>query len=106
MTHPLVKGYAYGACRLLGHSWHIVPSDWTPMYGEAMTSRCERCNVERRDSVNRFTGAIESRRYVATPKGYYFHSNEDGVEAPTRADFRVAWLEGVISESRKRRKAS
>ena len=97
MSHSLIKGYLYGECRLLGHAWHIVPSDWTPLYGEAMTARCERCDIERRDCINRHTGAVESRRYVS-PKAYYFRRDEDGESLPNRADFRVAWLEGVLKK--------
>jgi hypothetical protein len=100
MSHPLVTGYTYGACRLLGHLWHVVPSDWTPLYGVPMTCRCERCNIERRDSVNRNTGEVENRRYVY-PTGYLMHRN--GVELPHRSDFRLAWLEGEITAMRKQR---
>ena len=99
--NPYVKGYAYGACRLLGHMWHVVPSDWTPSFGVPMTVRCERCDIERRDAVDRHSGIVQARRYTY-PKGYNFR-HEEGLELPNRADFRVAWLEGVINESRKSR---
>ena len=99
--HPLVKGYNYRDCRLLGHLWHVVPSDWTPSFGVPMTVRCERCNVERRDTLNRNTGAIESRRYVDIPHDYHFHRN--GIDLPRRDDFRLAWLEGEVTALRKQR---
>ena len=99
--NPYVKGYQYGACRLLGHMWHVVPSDWTPTFGVPMTVRCERCDIERRDTVNRSSGEVQSRRYTY-PVGYNFR-HEDGLELPRRQDFRVAWLEGVINEGRKSR---
>lgn len=95
-----IRSYAYGSCRLLGHLWHIVPSDWTPSFGVPMTVRCERCDIERRDTLSRNTGHVESRRYTY-PAGYQFHRNGD--ELPRRDDFRLAWLEGVITESRKTR---
>jgi len=98
-----LSDYRYGECRLLGHSWEVVPSDWTPAYGEPFTCRCERCSLERRDSVNRRTGAVEGRRYV-WPDGYLWHHDE-GETVPSRADWRVAWLEGEIDKSRRRREA-
>ena len=104
MLNPFVSGYAFGACRLLGHLWHVVPSDWTPMFGVPMTVRCERCNIERRDSLNRNTGEVQNRRY-AYPAGYQF-KHDDGMELPRRDDFRLAWLEGVITEHRKKRTAN
>lgn len=103
-TDGRIRGYRYTTCRLLGHAWEIVPSDWTPTYGVPMTCRCERCSIERRDSVNRNTGAVESRHYTY-PLGYSI-PREDGYEALARNDFRVAWLEGVVAESRKRRQGS
>lgn len=99
--NPYVTQYAYGACRLLGHSWHEVPSDWTPAFGVPMTVRCERCDIERRDSLNRNTGEVLARRYTY-PQGYNFH-RDNGTELPRRDDFRLAWLEGVITEGRKQR---
>lgn len=96
--------YRYGTCRLLGHQWHVVPSDWTPRYGEAMTTRCERCDIERRDEINRNTGEVESRRY-SYPDGYLFSRDTDDERLPSRVDFRLLWLDGAISEQRERRNA-
>lgn len=101
MAHQMITGYGFGACRLLGHMWEIVPSDWTPQFGTPMTCRCERCSIERRDALNRNTGEVQSRRYVY-PQGYLLTRDND-LPSPTRTDFRVAWLEGVLSEARKRR---
>lgn len=100
MSHPLIKGYGYGECRLIRHSWHIVPSDWTPEFGVPMTLRCERCNTERRMAFNRNTGGIETSRYIY-PTGYNFHRN--GMEVPTSTDFRLAWLEDQVTNMRKQR---
>jgi hypothetical protein len=60
-----------------------------------MTMRCERCNMERRDAVGRYTGMIESRRYVQ-PEGYEI-SLEEGYDRPTRVDFRLEWLEAHLN---------
>lgn len=108
MANPFVDRYQYSDCRLLGHLWHVVPSDWTPEFGVPMTVRCERCNIERRDSVNRHTGDIESRRYVY-PDGYLFSKGDygDEVDLPRRVDFRLAWLSaevGKVRQSKKRAK--
>lgn len=72
-------------CRLLGHAWHDVPSDWTPEFGFPITVRCERCNMERRDSCSTTTGDLMSRRYTY-PVGYRIPRD---VEKPTRSDFRL-----------------
>jgi hypothetical protein len=61
--------------------------------------------MERRWSLNRNTGTVESARYVP-PAGYHLQRDDSGLDLPTRADFRVAWLEGEISEMRKRRSAA
>jgi hypothetical protein len=101
LNHHVV-GYAYSDCRLLGHLWHVVPSDWTPRYGVPMTVRCERCNMERRDEVNRNTGDVESRRYVE-PAGYGMKRDDDADVLPRRVDFRLAWIEQEVEALHKRR---
>ena len=99
MTTP--TNYKFNDCRLLGHLWHIVPSDWTPRYGDPMTTRCERCDIERRDEINRNTGDVESRRYTY-PDGYLFQRDEYET-LPRRADFRLTWLMNEIKRNRKRK---
>jgi len=84
-------------CRTLGHSWHDVDSlHWTPKWGVPLTLRCERCDMERRDTVKWDTGELLNRRYVK-PKAYYY---ERGTTAPTRSEFRRLLLElrGVTEE--------
>lgn len=95
MTNPYVRGYKFGECRLLGHKWHVVPSDWTPTFGVPMTARCERCDIERRDTVDHYSGEVRSRRYTY-PAGYNFHHDDEGPDLPRRVDFRLAWLQGVL----------
>lgn len=101
--NPYVKQYRYGHCRLLGHMWMVVPSDWTPTHGEAMTVRCERCDIERRDCINRNTGDVESRKYQY-PEGYLFSRDDPGDSLPARRDFRVAWFEGEIAKLKNTRR--
>lgn len=96
------SNYRFGECRLLGHAWHVVPSDWTPNFGEAMTTRCERCDIERRDEINRNTGEVEARRYTY-PDGYLFTRDSDEQTLPRRPDFRLAWLDDQIQMGRRRR---
>ena len=86
-------------CRLFGHSWDPVPSDWTPSFGVPMTLRCMRCTMERRDICQR-TGELLSRRYTY-PEGYLYNRAE---ERPTRVDFRRMWLDQHLREVRAARK--
>jgi hypothetical protein len=101
-TNPDIRGYAYGMCRLLGHAWHHVPSDWKPEFGEPMTVRCERCDMERRDSVERGTGYVLSRRYTY-PLGYQF-TDREADDRPSRATFRASWLDDELSKAREARR--
>lgn len=101
----LVTGYKFQDCRLLGHLWFVVPSDWTPEYGIPMTCRCERCNIERRDSISKNSGEVESRRYVY-PDGYLFRRDVDGEALPRRTDFRLAWLNREVDQLSKRRRSA
>ena len=100
-----VKGYAFRACRLMSHSWHEVDSNhWTmnPQYQRfavPMTLRCERCDMERRDVIDKSTADVLSRRYVA-PLGYHW----DGEEKPTRQDFRMGWLTDHVAAIREERR--
>lgn len=87
----------YGECRLFGHAWHPVPSDWTPEIGSPITVRCERCDMERRDTCTRDTGELMSRRYTY-PVGYRIPR----AETPTRSEFRL-WF--ISAHTTKRRKA-
>jgi len=96
MNTNSLSGYHFGICRLLGHAWHSVPSDWTPQFGEPMTLRCERCDMERRDSVQRGTGEVLSRRYTY-PDGYQFTDMEED-DRPNRATFRALWLDDELAK--------
>lgn len=100
--HPMVRGYGYANCRLIRHSWEIVPSDWTPRYGVPFTLRCMRCGTERRMGINQNTGDIQQNTYKY-PKGYSFARDEGGIELPKATDFRLAWLANEVNEMQKRR---
>ena len=86
-------GYQFSDCRgILRHSWHEVSGDWTPEFGVPMTLICERCGMERRDTLQRGTADVLSRRYLQ-PEGYSITGEED---KPKIADFRVQWLLAYI----------
>jgi len=87
----------YQECHgLIRHSWHIVPSDWTPMFGTPFTVRCERCNTERRDTLGTNTGEVLSRRYVY-PDGYLYGRDD---YKPTADEVRLLWIQREIEHAR------
>jgi hypothetical protein len=69
-----------------------------------MTLRCERCDMERRDTLNVNTGDIVQRRYVQ-PEGYHIQRNGPDDELPRIVDFRLAWIERHVDEVRERLRA-
>ena len=91
-------GYQFGDCRgILRHSWHEVSGDWTPALGGVpMTLICERCGMERRDTLQRGTADVLGRRYLQ-PQGYAITGDED---KPKIADFRVEWLLNHMKKNR------
>jgi hypothetical protein len=78
----------YIRCRTLGHSWFDYDSVWTPKWGTPLTLRCERCSMERRDTVSTLTGELLNRRYVR-PANYQFAADEQRL---ARDDFRLLLL--------------
>lgn len=101
-----IRGYQFKDCRgLLRHAWHEVDSPWFEGWSghndlTPFTIRCERCDTERRDTVDQH-GELYSRRYVY-PSGYAIHVR-DGEERPVISDWRMEWLE-LQSKRRKARK--
>ena len=77
----------YIRCRSLGHSWFDTDSTWESQFGTPLTVRCERCGMERRDTVNRY-GELLARHYYR-PTGYQLGRDED---KPTRAEYRLMLL--------------
>jgi hypothetical protein len=72
-------------CRTLGHSWFDYDSNWKSEFGMPLTVRCERCGMERRDTVAHATGELVARHYTR-PDGYAW------TQAPTRSEFRLLLL--------------
>jgi hypothetical protein len=58
--------------------------------------------MERRDTVNRNSGDVLSRRYTY-PEGYQFQGLEAELR-PVRTDFRIAWIESEIAKNRELRR--
>lgn len=85
----------YIRCNTLGHAWHDYDSSWTPMFGVPLTLRCERCGMERRDTVNDW-GKLLGRRYFRPPNYRYPKGSR-----PTRDEFRVQLLMQRISEAKR-----
>lgn len=91
-----VERQPYIRCRAIGHSWFDYDSNWTPQWGTPLTLRCERCGMERRDTVSFITGELLNRRYTR-PDNYKYERGE----APTRSEFRRLLLElrGVTDDN-------
>jgi acetone carboxylase gamma subunit len=75
-------------CRTLGHAWIDYDSNWKSEFGHPLTLRCERCGMERRDTVAFVTGELVTRHYTR-PEGYAFKDKS----APTRSEFRALLLQ-------------
>jgi hypothetical protein len=75
-------------CRTLGHSWFDYDSNWKSEFGVPLTLRCERCGMERRDTVASHTGELIARHYTR-PDGYLYGK---GGYTPTRSEFRLLLL--------------
>lgn len=84
-------------CRTLGHSWIDYDSNWKPMFGMPLTLRCERCGMERRDTID-MGGNLNGRHYTR-PEGYLFTRAE---EVPTRSQFRLMLLNLRNKETRRK----
>ena len=93
----------YIRCRAIGHAWMDYDSTWTPKFGWPLTVRCERCGMERRDTIHG-SGQLLSRHYYR-PVNYQLDGD---VIRPSRDDFRIMLLmvRGEMpSETKTRKKA-
>jgi hypothetical protein len=89
----------YFRCRTFGHAWFDVDSDWKPSLGTPLTLRCERCTMERRDTISRNSGALITRHYYRPPAYQYAKG-----ERPSMAEFRLMVLSSRINEARRERR--
>ena len=84
----------YIRCNAIGHAWHDYDSNWKAEFGTPLTLRCERCGMERRDSINNY-GDLLTRHYYRPPNWKYPKN-----QRPTKAEFRVLLLAQRIAEAR------
>lgn len=89
----------YSMCRGLGHAWHLYDSNWKSQLGVPFTVRCERCAMERRDTLAPSDGRVIARHYTY-PLGYRYARGQ----TPTRNDFRLILLAKVREERKSRNK--
>lgn len=85
----------YIRCRTLGHSWFDYDSNWKSSIGTPLTLRCERCGMERRDTIGS-NGNLVGRHYHR-PAGYQLRRGE---YKPSRNNFRQMLL--ALRQSEKR----
>jgi hypothetical protein len=90
----------YITCRTWGHAWFEYDSNWTPMFGTPVTLRCERCNAERRDTIDG-RGNVASRRYLL-PESYRYGRGE----RPSRQDMRLAIIASHLRDRREAKRAN
>ena len=98
MTTTDHERIGYLRCNTLGHAWFDYDSNWKPQFGSPLTLRCERCGMERRDSVNDH-GDLLTRHYTRPPHYRYPKGTR-----PTRSEFRVMLLVQRLQETRQARR--
>lgn len=76
-------------CRTFGHAWFESTTSKKPLQGLFIALRCDRCDAERLDNVDRY-GNFLRRRYDY-PDGYQYRS-ADGEVPPTRTEWRLRWM--------------
>jgi hypothetical protein len=100
MTTADHERLGYLRCNTLGHAWHDYDSNWKPQFGSPLTVRCERCGMERRDTINNH-GDLLTRHYTR-PANYRYPKGT----RPSRADFRVMLLVQRLHETRQTRQTT
>lgn len=94
------KGTAvYEACRRMGHAWEQIPEALAerPDVDRDVWLRCTRCTMLRAFDIAPTGEALWPRYYA--PQGYRYEGTRG--EAPTKADYRIAWLRDIIAARRK-----
>ena len=99
MTTADHERIGYLRCNTLGHAWFDTDSTWKPQFGTPLTLRCERCGMERRDSIND-RGDLLNRHYTRPPHYRYPKGGR-----PTRSEFRVMLLTQRLVEQRESRQS-
>jgi len=57
------RNLTHDICRTIGHAWFEIDSTSKTDFGWYFWVACERCNTQRRDTIN-LRGDLNSRRYV------------------------------------------
>lgn len=92
---------AYQRCRALrSHAWDPIPSDYTPLYGEAYQLRCLSCGTVRTDIFSRHSGERIGRPVYDYPPDYRdADSHPQAWWRATWADTLAANATGIIRSS-------
>ncbi len=93
---------SYIACRTYGHAWFEAPvvGEWATgwQHAEPVALKCERCDAERHDIVDR-SGQVVRRKYVYPPNFRY-----PKAEKPSIQDMRLALI-ALQRQAKRDRKA-
>lgn len=96
---------SYLLCRTVGHAWDVINADKVGRRGgDPVWLRCERCNTERHDAIERGTGELVGRQYVYNDG--YRHAFDRDDSAPTKVDYRRMLLTEHIIKARDKRAAT
>ena len=94
--------HEYVRCRVFGHKWDEYDSSWTPLWGDPITVRCERCTTERRDTIG--NNELLIQRHYEYPDDYKLAvESAFGVGKPTHAEMRRWLIDDRITAQRKQR---
>ena len=86
--------YKYLECHAYRHDWDEISVMKEPSFGVACDYRCTNCHGIKRVIVSRRTGEVLSR-YYKMARDYR------GPVGTTRQDYRKAWINKKIKNSRK-----
>ena len=85
-------------CRTIGHAWEVVPHDYVPSFGTAVSLRCTSCATWRHDIFSRLSGELIQRWY-----DYSDHYRD--VEKHDKAWWRSSWAETLDAKQYRERAA-
>ena len=91
----------YEACRRMGHAWDLLsgPPAGMEQHRRDVWMRCTRCTTVRTFDIAPTGEALWNRYFY--PEGYQWKDRT--VPAPTKSDYRIAWLQDIIASRKARR---